>query len=68
MVIGNINRFIILLFFVSYNIGKIKILSKFIGCLIFEEYVRFLYNVFVLCDLNNFIKIWILNVSEKCFI
>lgn len=68
MVIGNINRFIILLFLVSYNIGKIKILSKFIGCLIFEEYVRFLYNVFVSCDLNNFIKIWILNVSEKCFI
>lgn len=66
MVIGNINRFIILLFLVlSYNIGKIKILSKFIGCLIFEEYVRFLYNVFVSCDLNNFIKIWILNVSEK---
>lgn len=66
MVIGNTNRFIISLSLVSYNIEKTKISSKFIGCLISEEYVRLLYNVFASCDLNNFIKTWISNDSEKC--
>lgn len=68
MVIGNTNRFIISLSLVSYNIGKTKISSKFTECLISEEYVRLLYNVFASCDLNNFIKTWILNVREKCLI